>query len=340
MPTPPLTQPVHASVTISRLLPVDIRRAWPSEPVDFTPWLLANSSALSEVLGIEIQLDQREYRVGPFALDLYGRVAGSDEVVIVENQYGSTDHSHLGQLMTYAGGTDPAVVIWIAEFFRDEHRAALDWLNEHTSTDVRFFGVKLAAVRLEGAPNHLVAPQLELVSEPNDWSKLAKAATHHGSGGSPSATTPVNALYQQFWDRFLSEARKRGWSNANAPAQNWLTMPTGTGSVQWGVSFATFGCRSELYFGHQDASVNEHRLAELAHKAEALQEAFGLEPQLRIDLMPGKTACRIEAQLHGPKISDESCWDAALDWMLDTQQRLRAAVSAVGGVPTALPPVM
>src|SRR5690242_15892823 len=98
-PSPPLTQPAGSKVTLTKMLKVDIREAWPSEPYDFTPWLLENAAELSEVLGVEVELQSREHAVGKFSLDLYGNLAGSDKVVIVENQYGTTDHSHLGQIM-------------------------------------------------------------------------------------------------------------------------------------------------------------------------------------------------------------------------------------------------
>ena len=54
--------------------------------VDDTSNTCANP-ALSEVLGVQVKLEEREHRVGNFALDLKGRVVGSDQIVIVENQY-------------------------------------------------------------------------------------------------------------------------------------------------------------------------------------------------------------------------------------------------------------
>src|SRR4051794_1049367 len=145
-------------VSLTRLKSVAVTAVWPTEAYHFTPWLLANSKLLSEVLGLDVELDSREYRVGKFSLDIIGREVSSGTPVIIENQYGATDHSHLGQILTYAGGTKPTTIIWIAEQFRDEHRAALDWLNTHTDPGIRFFGVRLGAVTLDGAPAGLIAP--------------------------------------------------------------------------------------------------------------------------------------------------------------------------------------
>jgi hypothetical protein len=111
--------------------------------------------------------------------------------VIIENQYGWTDHLHLGQIMTYAGGTKPSTIVWVAEQFREEHRAALDWLNAHTDPTIRFFGVRLAAVTLEGAPAGLIAPSLELVVKPNDWEKQASVKISGGPGGSTPTQVSV-----------------------------------------------------------------------------------------------------------------------------------------------------
>jgi hypothetical protein len=158
--------------------------------------------------------------------------------VIIENQYGPIDHGHLGQILTYAGGTKPTTVVWVAEEFREEHRAALEWLNTHTDPSIRFFGVRLAAVTLDGAPGGLIAPFLELVVKPNEWEKVAVAAAAAGTTGS---TTARQELYREFWSQIETLAKQRGWTNASAPAQNWWNMSTGLSGAVWGVSFAMFG---------------------------------------------------------------------------------------------------
>src|SRR4051794_33676170 len=107
-----------AAPTLSKLLHVDVKTIWPMEATSFTPWLLANAEALGEILGLDLDLEGAEHKVGGYSLDLLGRDTSTDEVVIIENQFGPTVHRHLGQLLTYAGGTDPTTVVWIAESFR------------------------------------------------------------------------------------------------------------------------------------------------------------------------------------------------------------------------------
>ena len=133
---------------LGRLTVVPPREVWRHEAHDFTPWLLSNVDVLSDVLGMDLALDVAEHPVGGFSLDLMGRDETTGEIVIVENQLEVSDHLHLGQILTYAAGTDPTTIVWVAAAFRPEHRAAIDWLNARTDEDTRFFGVELGVVRI------------------------------------------------------------------------------------------------------------------------------------------------------------------------------------------------
>lgn len=150
---------------------VDPRTVWPHEARNFTPWLLSNADRLGEALGLELELTTAEHAVGGFALDLIGRDLASGQVVIIESQLADSNHTHLGQLLTYAAGTAAATIVWITTRLREEHRQALIWLNQQTSEDVHFFGVELQVVRIgDSAP----APLFKIVAEPNDWQKAIK----------------------------------------------------------------------------------------------------------------------------------------------------------------------
>src|ERR1019366_897302 len=96
---------------LGRLEVLDPRDVWMHEAHDFTPWLLENEDALAAVLGIDLELSAAEYPVGGFALDLIGRDLTNNCVLIVENQLTVTDHSHLGQVLTNAAGTDARTVV-------------------------------------------------------------------------------------------------------------------------------------------------------------------------------------------------------------------------------------
>jgi hypothetical protein len=157
-------------VNLGRLEPVSLRGVWPNEASDFTPWLSENLDALGQAVGLALELRQREYPVGRYALDLLLEDA-QGRVVIVENQLEQTDHTHLGQLITYCAGAKADVVIWISPSITEEHAAALEWLNESTIAGVGFFGIELELLRIGDS---LPAPHFKLVVRPNEWAKKVR----------------------------------------------------------------------------------------------------------------------------------------------------------------------
>ena len=138
-----------AEISISTLESVDVRDVWPDESRDFTPWLAEseNLTRLGEALGLTLEPRGTEQAVGSFSADILCRRldGGSDDEswVVIENQYGRTNHDHLGKLLTYAAGLNARTLVWIAEEFRDEHRAALDLLNSSTTREHAYFGVEI-----------------------------------------------------------------------------------------------------------------------------------------------------------------------------------------------------
>jgi hypothetical protein len=184
---------------LGRLTIVPPRDVWPREAHDFTPWLLENVDVLSDLLGMDLALEVAEHPVGGFSLDLLGRDDATGQVVIVENQLDVSDHTHLGQILTYAAGTDPTTIVWVATGFRPEHRAAIDWLNARTDESTRFFGVEIEVVRIgDSAP----APAFKLVAQPNDWEKQVKAEKASPRSGKAAA-------YGAFWTDLLDRIRAR-----------------------------------------------------------------------------------------------------------------------------------
>lgn len=146
----------------------------------------------------------------------------------------------------------------------------------------------------------------------------------------------VGVLYKEFWTRFGIDAKERGWTTGTPPSANWWSMPAGGGGNQWSVSYAQFGCRSELYLGHPDPAVNLHRLNVLRDRQDEIELVFG--GPVMFDELPHAQACRVELRIEdGRKIGDQDLWDDTLHWLVDTQDRLRRAIDSVGGVPLDLP---
>ena len=149
---------------------VNLREVWPNEATEeegFTPWLAENIGRLGDALGMRLEVEAREAPVGSFSLDILARDQDNRQIVI-ENQLEATDHTHLGQLLTYAAGFDANVIVWIAKSFRDEHRDALDLLNRHTGEDTEFFGVEVELWQIDDSRR---APYFKPVVTPNEWRK-------------------------------------------------------------------------------------------------------------------------------------------------------------------------
>lgn len=156
---------------LGQLVRLSAKEAFQNEPADFTPWLAENLNYLADELGLDLVLKAKEHPVGPYSLDLLLEDA-SGRVVIVENQFNKTDHTHLGQLLTYCAGTKADVVVWIGERLTPEHIAALEWLNDNTVPGTGFFGVELEVFRIGSSP---LAPHFRVVVRPNEWKKTARA---------------------------------------------------------------------------------------------------------------------------------------------------------------------
>lgn len=174
---------------------VELREVWQKEDRDFTPWLVLdeNIQRLSEKIGINLEVQSQEQDVGPFRADILCLDLNDGHHVLIENQLEKTDHVHLGQLMTYAAGLDAATIIWIASKFTEEHRAALDWLNRITDETFRFFGIEIELSRIGDS---LPAPEFNVVSKPNDWSKNVKRTTAN------IGLNDAGILRQEFWQAF------------------------------------------------------------------------------------------------------------------------------------------
>ena len=296
---------------------IDAREAWAHEAHEFTPWLRENISLLGEKLGMDFEVVDSEVRVGPFAADLVAKEASTGHWVVIENQLAPTDHSHLGQLLTYGAGTEAGIFVWISPEFRDEHRAALDWLNEHSDEDSLFFGVEIELVCVDDSRP---APYFKLVSFPNEWRKAAKAPV-----------SEKRAAYQSFWAELIPAFKGRfpGETNvARPPRDSWLSL--GAGRSGLGTNWAFTGdsrFRVELYIDVGDGSVNETYFRELeGHKAE-IESKLG--HPLEWDEIEGRRACRISSYYPQSPVSikdDEDVLRPVISWAVEEMGRFRSAL--------------
>lgn len=196
------------SKALSRLEKVELREIWPDEAQHFTPWLAKeeNLALLGDTLGLELELEAQEIYVGDFRADILCRNPENPESemwVLIENQLGETNHRHLGQILTYSAGLDAHTVIWIAKRFREEHRAALDYLNGITGEHFQYFGVEIKVWQIG---NSDPAPQFDIVSSPNDW----RREVSHGTGRAVNMDLSKARLQRRkFWAQFQDYINKR-----------------------------------------------------------------------------------------------------------------------------------
>lgn len=286
---------------LGRLERLDPRRAWRNEATDLTPWLLENLDVLAEALGTEIIPTQREVRVGDFKLDILGEDPAGHPIII-ENQLEATDHSHLGQLIVYASGLEAAVVVWITPRFRDEHRRALDWLNERTDQDVYFFGVELGLVRIgSSAP----APSFRLLAQPNDWQKAVKSQT-----GVSDKSRARHDFFSQALDAITGI--KPGFHRPKVGYDNWVSMSSGPFGY-YAISFASSDrLRVEVYLDTGDRETTKALFDDLATDQFAIQEAMQLD--LSWERLDDKRASRIATYREAPDLSVAQEAKISVDW--------------------------
>lgn len=165
------------------------RDVLPHEAHDFTPWLANNLDLLADVLGLDqLELVATEWSVESFALDILaeGSDADGDVSVVIENQYGPTDHRHLGQLLTYSAHAAAAgrrvLAVWVVEEARAPHLAAVEFLNR-VAAEGSAFGLVVLRVRFAPAPDgwHV---HFEVDSAPNTF--LAEASPANAGPDSPT----------------------------------------------------------------------------------------------------------------------------------------------------------
>lgn len=206
------------NIVFGTLADVPLRSAWAHEAHRFTPWLAENIDRIAAAIGIPLELTGTEMRVGTFSADILARNTADDSVVLIENQLEGSDHTHLGQIMTYLAGLDTHTMVWIAPSFRDEHLSAIRWLNEHTVDPFAFFAVRLRVVRIGDSP---FAPLFEVIERPNNWDRQIAAVKRDATAG----ISEIGQFRLDFWTHFAGSS-----PDAHKPAgtsSQWVPL-TGT----------------------------------------------------------------------------------------------------------------
>jgi hypothetical protein len=203
---------------LGQLKLVQLRAKWVNEAYDFTPWLANNIDVLSEAVGIELEVESTEVKVGPYSADILAKDTATGKYVVIENQLEKTNHDHLGKAITYASALDASSIIWLASDFTDEHKKALDWLNDHTSDELGFYGIKIELWQIDSSKP---AIKLNVRSQPNILARQA------AKGADELSETKKTQL--EFWSLFrdaLAETKKIPSIQTPRP-QYWFDVSLG-----------------------------------------------------------------------------------------------------------------
>ncbi|MDH4183417.1 MAG: DUF4268 domain-containing protein [Nitrospinota bacterium] len=302
---------------LGKLEKVDLREFWESEAGDFTPWLAQeqNIALLGETIGLELEVEAQEKNVGPFKADILCRETVNDHWVLIENQLERTDHTHLGQLLTYAAGLNAVTIVWIADRFTDEHRAALDWLNEITDDTFNFFGLEVELWRIGDSP---LAPKFNIISKPNDWTRtITTAATRMKN----EDLTDTKLLQLEYWQSFRDYLE-----NINSPIrpqkpspQHWTNISTGrsnfTFNATLNTSAGTIGV--ELAIVGPDAKPHYYLLE---RQKEAIEAEMNEKLEWRENPEKKQSYIRLRVD-HDP--TDKEKWPEQHKWMKEKLEMFR-----------------
>lgn len=316
------------------IVEVPLRNQWAGEATDFTPWLSRNLDRVSEALGLELELETVEASAGDFTADIVAKDIGTNRRVVIENQFGGTDHKHLGQILTYSSVLKASVVIWIAEKVRPEHKSAMDFLNLNLKESLQIFAIEASIIRID---NSKPAFSLKVVCTPTEAPAVSVAAN--------AAATETQEKYRTYYQSLLDELRNvHKFTNARAAQpQNWYTFSSENSKFyRYSTAFAQGRrVRVETYIDCGDKARNEAIFDHLYAQRTAIEAAFGRD--LEWDKLESKRASRIATYRDGEIDAESEILAEIQKWCVANLLRmsqvlppfLEKAISATVTIPIA-----
>lgn len=297
----------YSKVELGNLTKQQIRDVWPLEDKNFTPWLAQekNLEALGKAIGLDLELVERESKVGNYVADIYAKVEGTEQGVIIENQYGDTNHDHLGKLITYAAGKHADVIIWIVERARDEHRQAVEWINQRTVASTGVFLLEVEVWRIENSKH---AVKFNVVERPNNWAKLAATSL---------TETEQNRL--SFWTLFRDTAEQNAsftFSLQSPSTNHWYNLALG--SSRYHLSLAALKKEMSAAFYIKDDK-------ELFHALEKSKGEIEAEVGCELEWSMATKICQIIAHNKKVNLDSKESWEEAIAWMMEMAVKIKKA---------------
>jgi hypothetical protein len=295
---------------LGKLKKVELREAWKHEASNFTQWLAQeeNLTLLGDEIGFEIKLLQTEAAVGSFNVDILAEEENTGRKIIIENQLEITNHDHLGKIVTYASGYDAQIIVWVVKDAREEHRQAVDWLNEHTDENTEFYLIRIELWQIESSP---YAPKFEIVSKPNDWTKAVRSDT--------SGLTDTKVKQLEFWTQFKEFAKKRKTQLhlQKSYPQHWTNI--GIGSADANISL-TINTKENWFGAELYITDNKDLYRKLFGQKDRIEADLGEKPEWME--LPARKASRIRVVKSG-NFTDMTTWEDTFEWLLNEAEKFR-----------------
>ena len=303
---------------LGRLERVDLRSEWTREDRDFTPWLAhpENIKLLGDALNMSLEVEQEEQSVGRFSADILCRDTDTSEGcwVVVENQLETTNHKHLGQIITYAAGLEAKTCVWIASTFHEEHRAAIDWLNQISGDEHQFFGLEIELWRIGESA---AAPKFNIVAKPNDWKREVGRSARSME---PANFTDTKLLQLEFWQSLEARLGGHPLLRSRKPRpQHYTTFSIGRSGMALGATINTneSAIAVELYLAGENA---KSFFSQLEDDRELIAEELQME--LEWMRLPQRRACRIMCRHPMNALSKKETWTSLQTWMISTLEKM------------------
>lgn len=290
--------------------PVSLRELWLGEATHFTPWLAKNLDVLGNKIGIDLELLSTETAVGDFSADITARDLSTNKLVVVENQYGATDHRHLGQIITYASHLGAGAVVWIAESIRPEHKFAIDFLNQNLKESLSVYAVQASVIRIDESKPAFVLTVVSMPSETISTPPDSETGEHYRS------------YFQQLIDT-LRETYK--FTNARiARPQNWYAFASENSRIyKYSTNFCRDGrIRVELYIDSGDKAKNEELFDCLLRRRSEIEQQLGVE--LEWERLDERRACRIAVYRDGEIDADSETLSEIQKWNIQNLLKFKS----------------
>lgn len=292
----------------------DLRSVWHNEAYDFTTWLCEdeNLELLGNTLGLEIDLIQREAPAGAFSIDILAEEANSGRKIIIENQLENSNHEHLGKIITYASAKEAEIVIWIVKKARDEHRQAIEWLNEKTDENIEFY---LLEIELWKIGNSAIAPKFNIISAPNGWLKTTKTAA--------VPSNPYQTIQYEYWEKFLEYADKNSkyisQKHTTANARTWMNINADYSKCKicLTMSIQKKQIKAMIYFNNKDKDEFE--------RFKLYEDDINQRFDNRLEWITWKKDCTIRL-IENADFLDKSDWDRQFQWLCDSSEKLKKVI--------------